>query len=102
MQLKKIKQNGSLTVLFFFLGVLVTLITYKLIPQNTVSVSGNVNYDNTKVTVLESNSLKESIEKIYDAVVFWWKGYNSIFCERNLLKVCEFKSLDCKYLQNIV
>lgn len=64
---KKIKQNNSLIVLFFFLGVLATLITYRLIPQKVVT--NNINNDNTRVTVVESNSLKESINKIYNAVV---------------------------------
>lgn len=64
---KKIKQTNSLIVLFFFLGILATLITYRLIPQKVET--NPVNNDNTKVTVVESNSLKESINKIYNAVV---------------------------------
>ena len=56
--------NVFVVILTFFLGVTMTIIAYKLIPNESVVVNKNEN----KITITETDSLKSSIDKIYDAV----------------------------------
>ena len=50
----------------FFIGVLCTVIVYKLMPQN-VALKEKIIKD---VTITENESLKSSIEKVYNSVVY--------------------------------
>lgn len=56
--------NISMLVLAFFVGIIGTIVVYKFIPNKSVVVNRN----ESAVTITESNSLKSSIEKVYDAV----------------------------------
>lgn len=56
--------NIVLIILAFFLGVSGTILVYKLVPSEKVVVNKTEN----SVNVTETNSLKASIDKVYDAV----------------------------------
>lgn len=56
--------NVVVIVLVFFLGVIGTILVYKFIPNNSVVVNRN----ESNVTITEADSLKTSIDKVYDAV----------------------------------
>ncbi len=56
--------NIILVILAFFLGVTVTVAVYKFVPSKSVVVNRN----ESNVTITEADSLKTSIDKVYDAV----------------------------------
>ena len=57
--------NIFIIILAFFLGVSGTIAVYKFLPNESVVVNRNEN----KVTITESDTLKTSISKVYDAVL---------------------------------
>lgn len=56
--------NVFIIILAFFLGVSATIVAYKVIPNKSVIV----NRSESNVTITEADSLKTSIDKVYDAV----------------------------------
>ena len=56
--------NIFLIILAFFLGVSATILVYKFIPNQSVIVNRN----ESSVTITEADSIKTSIDKVYDAV----------------------------------
>ena len=56
--------NTTLIILAFFAGIAGTVAVYKFVPNEEVIVNRTENC----VTITEENSLKSSIDKIYDAV----------------------------------
>src|SRR5574344_1044073 len=53
----------------FFLGVILTVVVFKLIPQKTITNQNVLNDTSKTVKVTEADSLTSSINKIYNAVV---------------------------------
>ena len=56
--------NTFVIILTFFLGVVATIVAYKLIPNKSVVVNRN----ESAVTITEADTLKPAIDKVYDAV----------------------------------
>ena len=56
--------NIFIIVLAFFLGASTMIVVYKFIPNESIVVNRN----ESKVTITEANSIKLSIDKVYDAV----------------------------------
>ncbi len=57
--------NAILIILAFFLGIVGTILVYKIVPNESVVVNRN----ESAVTITENNTINDSIDKAYDAVV---------------------------------
>ena len=57
--------SAFLIILAFFLGIIGTILVYKFVPDESVVINRN----ESSVTITESDTIKASVEKAYDAVV---------------------------------